>query len=47
LPDPALPLSWPLAKAPLIETRTKPVLATVPDIGAPAAETLPSLTVTG
>src|SRR4051812_7852926 len=47
LPDPALPLSWPLAEAPLIETRTSPLLATVPDIGAPAAETLPSATVTG
>src|SRR3954471_15416283 len=47
LPDPALPLSWPLAKAPLNDTRTVPPLPTVPEIGAPAAVTLPSLTVTG
>jgi hypothetical protein len=47
LPDPPLPLSWPIANAPLIDTRTRPLLATVPDMGAPAAETLPSATVTG
>src|ERR1043165_9937743 len=47
LPDPALPLSWPLAEAPLNDTRTAPPLPTVPEMGAPAAVTLPSATVTG
>src|SRR3954453_1810486 len=47
LPDPALPESWPLAEAPLKDTRTAPPLPTVPEMGAPAAETLPSATVTG
>ena len=47
LPEPALAPSWPLAKAPLNDTRTAPPLPTVPEIGAPAAVTLPSLTVTG
>jgi hypothetical protein len=44
-PDPALPLSWPLAYAPLIETRTKPSRPTLPEISAPGAEILPSVTV--
>src|SRR4051794_35658941 len=35
LPDPALPLSWPFAEAPLNDTRTVPPLPTVPEIGAP------------
>src|SRR4051812_9635176 len=42
LPDPAVPLSWPLAEAPLNDTRTAPPLPTVPEMGAPAAVTLPS-----
>src|SRR5882757_7087434 len=44
-PDPELPLSWPFAYAPLIETRTSPPLPTLPETGAPAEETLPSVTV--
>src|SRR3954469_6172095 len=47
LPDPAVPLRWPLADAPLNDTRTAPLLPTVPEIGAPAAVSLPSATVTG
>src|SRR5216683_7282958 len=45
LPDPALPLSWPFAEAPLIETRTSPSRPTLPETAAPEAEILPSLTV--
>src|SRR6202022_272995 len=45
-PDPALPLSWPLAYAPPIETRTSPSRPMLPETPAPAAETLPSVTVT-
>jgi hypothetical protein len=44
-PDPALPLSWPLAYAPLIETRTRPSRPTLPDTSAPGAEIFPSATV--
>ena len=44
-PDPALPLSWPFAYAPLIETRTSPSRPTLPETSAPPAETLPSVTV--
>src|SRR5882724_11608261 len=44
-PDPALPLSWPFAYAPPIETRTSPSRPMLPETSAPAAETLPSVTV--
>src|SRR6478672_1136180 len=44
-PDPALPLSWPLAYAPLIETFTSPPLPMVPETLAPGAVILPSATV--
>src|SRR3982074_3560880 len=44
-PDPALPLSWPFAYAPPIETRTSPSRPMLPVTSAPAAETLPSVTV--
>src|SRR5579864_3952513 len=44
-PDPALPLSWPFAYAPWIETRTRPSRPTLPVTSAPAAETFPSVTV--
>src|SRR5215469_1048631 len=44
-PDPALPLSCPFAYAPLIETRTRPPLPMLPETFAPAAEILPSVTV--
>src|ERR1700761_4104743 len=44
-PDPALPLSWPFAYAPLIETRTRPSRPTLPETSAPAAEIFPSVTV--
>jgi hypothetical protein len=45
LPDPALPLSCPLANAPPIETRTIPSRPMLPVTSAPGAETLPSATV--
>src|SRR5229473_3859355 len=45
LPDPALPLSWPFANAPPIETRTIPSRPMLPVTSAPGAETLPSATV--
>src|SRR5882757_2612635 len=44
-PDPALPLSWPLAYAPAFVTRTSPSRPMLPVTSAPAAETLPSVTV--
>src|SRR5271170_2843057 len=44
-PDPALPLSWPFAYAPWIETRTRPSRPTLPETSAPAAEIFPSVTV--
>src|SRR5229473_3821075 len=44
-PDPELPLSWPFAYAPPIETRTSPSRPMLPVTSAPAAETLPSVTV--
>src|SRR6202790_3587917 len=44
-PDPELPLSWPFAYAPPIETRTRPSRPMLPETPAPAAETLPSVTV--
>jgi hypothetical protein len=45
LPDPALPLSCPFAYAPPIETLTSPSRPMLPETSAPAAETLPSATV--
>ena len=45
LPDPALPLSWPFAYAPSIETRTRPSRPMLPETSAPDAEILPSATV--
>src|SRR3984893_13810798 len=44
-PDPALPLSWPFAYAPWIETRTRPSRPMLPETSDPAADTLPSVTV--
>src|SRR4030088_3668369 len=44
-PDPTLPLSWPFACAPPIDTRTSPSRPTLPEMSAPAAETFPSVTV--
>ena len=37
-PDPALPLNWPFAYAPLIETRTMPSRPMLPETSAPAPE---------
>jgi hypothetical protein len=45
LPDPVLPFSWPFAYAPLIETRTRPSRPMLLEMSAPAAEILPSVTV--
>jgi hypothetical protein len=42
LPDPALPLSWPFAYAPPIETLTAPSRPMLPVTSAPTAEILPS-----
>jgi hypothetical protein len=44
-PEPELPLIWPLAYAPLIETFTRPSRPTDPETLAPDAEILPSATV--
>src|SRR5260221_14752829 len=44
-PDPELPLSWPFAYAPAMETRTSPSRPMLPETLAPAAEILPSATV--
>src|ERR1700761_8930964 len=44
-PHPALPLSWPFAYAPLMDTRTSPSRPMLPDMLAPDAEILPSSTV--
>src|SRR5436190_17415535 len=44
-PDPLLPLNWPLAYAPLMDTRTKPSCPMLPETFAPLAEILPSATV--
>lgn len=44
-PDPALPLSWPFAYAPPIETRTIPSRPILPETLAPEEETLPSVMV--
>lgn len=46
-PDPLLPLILPIANAPPIEALTRPSRPTLPVISAPAAEILPSETVTG
>src|SRR6266516_4008044 len=43
-PDPELPLSWPFAYAPAIDTRTSPSRPMLPETFAPGAETLPSVT---
>src|SRR6266851_2510103 len=44
-PDPVLPLSCPFAYAPPIETLSSPSRPMLPETSAPAAETLPSATV--
>src|SRR3984893_975219 len=44
-PHPALPLSWPFAYAPLMDTRTRPSRPILPETSAPGAEILPSVTV--
>src|SRR5207237_8972615 len=44
-PDPALPLSWPFAYAPPIETFTRPSRPMLPDTSEPGAEILPSVIV--
>src|SRR3984893_6295128 len=44
-PDPALPLRWPFAYAPWIDTCTRPSRPMLPVMSEPAAETLPSVTV--
>jgi hypothetical protein len=45
-PEPTLPLSWPLAKAPPSETLTMPLFPILPDTSA-APETFPSATTKG
>jgi hypothetical protein len=45
-PEPALPLNWPLAKAPRSEALTAPLGPTLP-VRSAAPETLPSATVNG
>src|SRR5882724_2743765 len=44
-PHPALPLSWPFAYAPLMDTRTRPSRPILPETSAPGAEIFPSVTV--